>query len=343
LNRSNIYSSVGFAGMAVACALFAVNCKGSKPLAAVVNGDPITKDEYYAYLELKPQAQVIVNPNQLHATGPGNIGEQNYTGPVVGGSLGLQALGELIQQKLIEQKAKDEGVTPSNEQIDKEIADRKAENPNFIKQATDAGYTFPMIKANLAAQLAQYNLTTKGINVTDNEVTKYIADHPKEFEIPEQVELLWILIANDAKKNEADKELKSGRTFIQVAQKYSEAQDAAKYQWHFPQTVLAQLPAPLVPIIKKTAEQGETDWMHVAEGWAKFYVNKKSPSKPVTIDDALKAKVKKALMLQRGGQGKDLGARVKDRLKTSKIEIAIEAFKEPWKRSIEALQAAASK
>ncbi|HWA83875.1 MAG TPA: hypothetical protein VG820_10595, partial [Fimbriimonadaceae bacterium] len=196
------------AGAAFSLALVA-GCKKGEPLVAVVNGHQITESEFYHYLELKPQVQVVVDPAGLQSGSDGRLAKQPYNGQVLA-SLGMQGLKDLVDETLVMQMASDDGVSPTEDDITNELNDRTKENPNFVRDLMNAGYTLTMVRKELALQLAQYNLTTKGITVTDAEVDKYITDHPNEFVIPETVDLTWVLVPDEKTKKLADADLKSG-------------------------------------------------------------------------------------------------------------------------------------
>lgn len=305
-------------------------------------------DEFYHHLELKPQVQVIVDPSQLQAGGDGRLAKQPYNGQVLA-SLGLQGLKDLIDRTLIMQMATDDGVSPTDQEITAELNDRTKENPNFVRDLTNAGYTLDMVRKELALELAQYNLTTKGITVTDAEVDKYIAEHPKEFIVPETADLTWVLVPDEKTKKLADADLKTGTSFILVAQKYTVAPNSAKMSYKFPENRVPMLVNYSPDLLKavgsskdKTfaAEQQQTDWVKFTDGWAKFFVNKRSAERKLPIDDVLKKKVHRALALQRGSQGKDIGARLQEKLKSSKIEIMSDSLRALWERSMEQLQSA---
>jgi hypothetical protein len=315
-------------------------CGKGAPMAAVVNGEPITMEQFNKYLMVKPQVQVVVVPARLQAGSGGQLPQQPYNGAVVG-SLGLQALNDLIQQAVLKQFARDEKVYPSDADVAAELEDRKKTNPNFVKDLINAGFTTPMIESDLAMQLAQYNLTTKGISVSPEEVTTYIKEHPKEFVVPEGIEMVWMLVPDD-KKKAADADLKAGNSFLMVAQTYTIAPNARAMQYRFPEQYMPQLAnygPELLPAIQKTAPQEQTNWIKFTEGWAKFYVNKKTPERALPIDDAMRKKVLRAIALQKGALAKDMNLRIQERLKTAKIEIVIDSLRDPWKRSIESLQA----
>src|SRR5579862_9538027 len=291
-----------FTCVALSVALLS-GCKSQPPNAAVVNGQAITLEDYNRYLQVKPSVQVVVDPSKLQVnTTGGPIPAQPYVGQVVG-SLGLQAMSDLVQQTLLRQMAMDAGVMPSEQQVNGELDDLTKANPGFVRDRTSAGYSLPMIRSDVSLNLAQFNLVTQGIVVTDDDVAQYIKDHPAEFTVPESVDMVWILVASEADKAKVDGELKLGKEFLTVAQQpYNVAPNKEKLQYHFMDqylSALAKYGPNLLPAVKNTAELHATDWIKFTEGWGKFYINKKAPARKVPIDDPMKKKVKRALMLQK--------------------------------------------
>jgi foldase protein PrsA len=332
----------------VALAAFSLRgCKKGDAIAASVNGQVISMDEYHGYLEIKPQVQVIVNPSQLRAAGNGSYQAQPYSGAVIG-SLGLQAMTDLVQQTVLRQLAEDEKAWPTQAEIDAELADRNKAQPGFVRDLTNRGFTLKMINNDLALGLAQIKLTTQGIVVSEDEVNKYIAEHPKEFEYPQTADMIWILAPTEEIRKAADADLKSGKEFLTVAQQYSAAPKAREmgYRFQINQVPLLDRFGPdLKKAVEKLIQNGggelqQTDWIKFTEGAAKFYITKVTPSRKMPIDDTLKKKLRIQLAVRKGQQGKDIDQRIRDRLKKADIKIMIKSLEEPWKSSIETLKGA---
>ncbi|MBI1756531.1 MAG: SurA N-terminal domain-containing protein [Fimbriimonas ginsengisoli] len=288
---------------------------------ATVDGDTIGMDEFHRYLEIKPL--VRVDP-------------QN--GAVVG-TLGFQAMEDLIRQRVLRHLAKDEGVDPTEAQIKDELDFQMKRNPNFLRDATTAGLTVEQIKGRLANDLAARNLVSKGIKVAPAEIDQYIKDNPTQFFDPELVDLLWILVSNEDLKKQADRDLLEGQKFATVAARYSQAEGARAYQGLFPQRIVSQFPLALQEVVKDTGEMKSTDWIRVREGWAKWYVAKKTPPKPIKVDETIRELVRRQIAMTRGGKAIDLEKRVLDKLKASKIEIHVTAYRQPWDAVMDGLRA----
>jgi len=314
--------------------LFISGCHRSGPLAAVVNGDPISLDDYQQYLQVKPQVEVTVDPTKLRV-GPNGIPPQNMACPVVQ-TIGLQALSDLVERAIIHQMAVDAQaalapgaprINPSDDDIKNELNDRTKANPNYVRNFTANGYTLDMIRNDIAMDLASFNLSTQGITVSDKEVNDYIANHPSDFKT---VDMNLIVVPDDKTKAKVDADLHSGGDFPTVALKYMPSPNAQTEVHQKVQAIENSIPdlrKVLEPTPQTVAAEGTTtDWIKVQGQWAKFHIIHEAE----TIDDATKKIVWKGLMKQKGDQGKNLPERIQQRLLGSKIQIMVESLKQPW-------------
>jgi foldase protein PrsA len=165
-------------------ALILAGC--GKKVVAVVNGEKITKEELRSEAEKVAGKDVLVN---------------------------------LIREKLILQAAKKEGVYPSNEEVEKELEFRKRENPNFMEDLKKQNMTLEEYKKQLIESLAEINLITKGINVTDKE----IEDAFKKYKpMLDRVRLRWIVNVSEEEIKKAKEKLDAGAFFETVAKDSSQ-------------------------------------------------------------------------------------------------------------------------
>lgn len=302
-------------------------CKGgggSSDVVATVNGVPITQAEYLRYMMLKPSVQV-----------------QSSRGPVdarLAEPIGFQALNDLVRQKILVQMAKDQGVYPTDDQITKEIQFQVEGDPNFVKRLSAQGLDTAMIKNALAVQMAQNNLITKGITVTPDEVDKYIAANPDKFTQPPSLDLDWILVHSEAAKKQADDDLRRGQPFEETAMRFSEATNAKDNKGAMPYHHLSELPKELQGPIGATEPLKSTDWIKASDGWAKFYVVRKTPATKVPITDHIKELVKRQIAFQRGANAAEIGNQIQDKLKTSSVDIKLSGLQDTWDQYMKALQ-----
>ncbi len=318
-------------GWACACALLTiVGCgkKGEGEAIASVNGESIARKAYFDHLERKQVVQV-----------------QTPRGPAdaqVVGSLGLQAMQDLINRRLLLQMAAQENVMPQKVDIDKELAYQTKRRPDFVSYLTDKGLTIDMIREDLKFDIARERLLTKGVSVTAADVELYIKENPKEFMEPAQAQLLYIVVSSPAKRAQVEKELSSGQNFQVLATRYSEAPQARETGGMFPETRITSMPKKLQAIVQATPELKMTSWQQDGKNWVKFFVQKKQGEKPIPMDDTKKEFVRRQLAMQQGQRANDLGKRLNDMLTQGKINVSVPYLKGPWDKAVERARAASN-
>lgn len=301
-------------------------CGGrSSNVIAVVNGQSITQDQFYNYLEAKPEVQIITQDGQT-ATAR------------VQGTLAFQALQDLVRQQIIVQLAKDNGVSPTPQEIDAEVEFQRKREPEFVTQLKDRGLTLDQIKESLEVDLSREKLLTKDIKVEDSEVETYIKNNREMFTVPATFDAKWIFVQAEAKRREVDRELNSGSSFSTVARRLSDDPNAKDTLGQFPNRVVAGLPAQIQEVVNKTQEGKETDWIQLSDGWAKFYIEKKAAEKYNEPNDTEKTWLKRQLAVRKGLQSKDLDRRLLDKLKASKINIVYRELQNPWETAFKEIE-----
>jgi peptidyl-prolyl cis-trans isomerase SurA len=159
-------------------------------------------------------------------------------------------LRDLIDQKLLVQRAKDEGISVENDVIKRLDEIRKQNHlesmEDLEKAAKEQGLSFEDFKDNMRNSMLTQRIigqdVGRRIQITPAEVAKYYEDHKTEFKSPESVRLAEILVSTEAKPNapapdaaaaEAKaksllEELKGGAKFEEIAKKSSEDASAAQ-------------------------------------------------------------------------------------------------------------------
>lgn len=301
---------------------------GSGEILATVQGDPINIDQFNNYLGVKQTVRVIVQGQVVELP--------------VADTLAFQAMQDLVSRNVLMQMAKDEGVMPSDADIEKEIGFQKDLDPSFIQNYQKRGMTLGQIRDEVRFSLVQEHLITKGIEVTDADVDSWLKRNPKAFVKPASVELLWILANTDNQKQAVDEALKSGEKFEEVAVRLSKAPSAAllggKYLPERGPLPIEMLTANLKSAVQAGAEGSNTDWIKFSEGWAKFNIAKKNPESSVEITTARRENVRRNLALQRGNKANDLRKRLVDRIRSSDIVVRRDSLKEAWKNFASLLQ-----
>jgi hypothetical protein len=298
---------------------------GGGDVVAVVNGTPITQQEFLHYMMLKPSVEVLSNKGPVDAR--------------VSHSIGFQAFNDLVKQKIVVQMAKDEGVYPSDADINKEIAFRMEDNPNFVKALQAQGLDTEMIKQALAVELSQDNLIGKGITVSDADVDAYRKANPKQFTQPATLDLQWILVKTPEAKKQVDDQLSHGQRFSIVATQFSEAPDAKERQGAFATNVESQISPDILKVVKNVAPLHSSDWLAGSNnsGWAKFYVVNRTPASDIKMTDHLKELVKRQIRNQRGANAREMPKQLLTKEQQSKIEIKMGGLQETWDQYVKQL------
>lgn len=301
-------------------------CNGKGGTLASVDGETITMEEFAAYLQNKPDVRVVT---------------ENGTAVLpVDGTLGFQALQDLVGQKMLLKLAKADGVLPTKDEIAKEIEFKKKLQPNFIQSLTQRGLSFEQIGQAVTLDLAKERLQTKGVSVSDADVEAYIKANPGEFIDHARVEMMWIYVKTEAAQQTVDKELGSGQGFGSVATRYSESPTAKETGGKFldprgraPE--LRSLPPILLQAVNSTPEQRSTGWVKVRDGWAKFYVERKTEDKPITVTDVMRQAYKRKIAIDRGRSLEEVQTRILEELKKAKIKVEPKAYRDAWKEAFD--------
>lgn len=292
-------------------------CGGGPQVLAVVNGETITMDDFHKYLETKRQVRVTTNNGVVELP--------------VADTLAFQGLQDMIANKLLTQYAKDNSMTPTEPEIANELDFRKKLRPNYVIELTSLGQTLEGIKSNIALDVAKEKLVTKGITVSKADADNFKKENASEFITPASADLTGILVATEAEKAKAEADLNAGETFKSVASKYSKFPNGGTLG----EIPLNRFSGPLLAAIQKAQPQTTTPWVKITEGWARFYVNKKSAAKPMALDDAQMELLRRRIAIQRGASAIDLDARLAEKLEKSNIEVKQKSLETAWKQAIE--------
>lgn len=179
---------------------FAAGCSdkaASGEVVATVEGEKITKDDLYDFL-------------------------------VTSG--GQEALGALIDEKVVALEAKKEKIKIDQKDIDKEF-DLYVENAGgeeALKNAMEQqGITKDDLKENIVQYLSIREMVGPRIEITDEEIETTFKEKKEMFDQPEQVEASHILVEDEEKIKEVAKKLKDGGDFAELAKEYSTDGSAA--------------------------------------------------------------------------------------------------------------------
>jgi hypothetical protein len=300
-------------GAIVTSGLFVTSgCKGkTAEVMATVNGEQITREDFYTYIEHKPS--VMVQTPQGAATA-------NVATP-----LNFQSLNDLVNQKLLEQMAKDEGVYPTEAEIKDEIGYQQTKNQGFVKTLTSQGYTMTEIRRQLALERCRFKLITKGIKISDSQVDNYIKNNPQQFMNPKAVDLSWIVVKDEVTQKEVDSAVRSGETFSIVATRYSIAKTPA-----YPSRLYSQFPDRLKQVVDKLPEGGVSDWLVDGNNKVRFKIDKKTEASKIEIKPWMKVEISRALATQKGSVAVDLDKRLLAKRKDAQLVVNTTGLKEQF-------------
>lgn len=299
----------------IGSAIVLTGCKGKSSEAILtIDGEPISAEEYYYQVERKPNVIVQTNNGQLQLP--------------VAQPIGFQVANDLVNQKLLEKIAKDKGVYPSSAEVDAEVKFRNTKRIDYVQAQTSQGVTLDQIKKDVALDLCQYKLITKGITVTEKEVDDFIKKNPQQFITPKLADILWIVVKDPKKLPKVDEDLKSGQSFEAVAKRYSDEKNI-----QFPTRVFDQLPARLKIVVDKIKEGGTSGWETDNGYKVRFNVVKITPANKIKIEPWMKEEIKRSIGTAKGSKTVNIQKLILERRLKSKVV----AVKPTLRKSFEAL------
>lgn len=203
------------AALAASLAFGIVGCQDKKDVAAEVNGEEV------------PIAQLETQVAQLKKQYP-----EMFTGADGEGRLldfKQRLLDNMINQKLIEQAAKEKGITISDADVDKQIKQLKAgfkDDAQFQQALTSAGMTEVSLRAQIRDQLVTQKIIdslAKNATVTEAEMQAYYAKNKVQYQQKAAKRAEHILFKPEDKKKaqEVLDQVESGGDFAALAKKYS--------------------------------------------------------------------------------------------------------------------------
>jgi parvulin-like peptidyl-prolyl isomerase len=185
---------------------------------AVVDGEKVTRTSYDA---LVAQARKTFQDQKREFPKAGTAERKQLTD---------QAVEFLVQRQQFEQEAADRGIKVTDADVEKRLTQIKqqyfgGDDKKYEQQLKDQGLTDAQVRADVRAQVVSeklFNDVTKGVKVTDANVTKYYQDNIQQYSTPEQREVRHILVKTRAQANRIYDQLKAGGDFAALAKKHSQ-------------------------------------------------------------------------------------------------------------------------
>jgi peptidyl-prolyl cis-trans isomerase SurA len=225
-----------------------------------------------------------------------------------------QVLEELIEDKLLLQKANEYGIGSGMDvQVSAQIENvRKQYNikdlEEFERALEQQGMTLASYRDYIKKEMIKGTLLNEfvdsRITLLSEEIERYYKDHTKDYSSPEEVTLSEILIpisGNDgsaqSQANEVRKRLLQGESFTEMASQYSKGPTAAK-GGGIGSYVIAKLAPQIAGAIASLKEGEVSDLVKLADAYAIIRVDTRKPS-VVRPFEEVRDQIKKLLFDQK--------------------------------------------
>ncbi|HRD02492.1 MAG TPA: peptidyl-prolyl cis-trans isomerase [Candidatus Saccharicenans sp.] len=257
-------------------------------IVAIVNGDVITLSDY------KEQFDSTVQILRQQLSGESYFREYDR--------LKDNLLDMMITDLLLLQKAKEQGLN-IKEQLKATIAQIKAQNniesdADLIRAMNAQGIDYEQwvkqLEENMIRQAVIYTEVDRTIALDDAEIVKYYKQHQSEFVIPPEYRIKAIYLSSvshtvsalEAKRAEITNKLKSGLSFEDLVQEYSEGpKDNGGDLGFFKK---GELDKAIEAGVEKLKPGEISNWIEAKNGWYLIKLEEKKESHQQTFEEARK-------------------------------------------------------
>lgn len=277
-----------------------------------VNGESISRGEYYRRMEFLPDVGKVVNDRFVERT-PAFL-----------------TIERLVNEKIILQLAKRHGVAPTPGEVENEFNFRRQDFPEQIRSLLEFGVTEEEIKGQIAIEMAQFNLLTKGVTVTDQQISDHYNNNRFFYSIPAKATLRVIVVKTEADKARVDAALRS-RSFGEVAREHSV--DLSKFAdggGMLGEIPIDRLPQNVRSWVEVLDAGKNTPWIESSDAHLIYHIEKKTPEQQLPLDDKLRRQIRKKMMLDMGRARNDIKSMMDEMLKTVKVVIDSPALQKIW-------------
>ncbi len=139
---------------------------------------------------------------------------------------GAQAVDEMIDETLLRQAAKAQGIKPDEAEVERRLAklqDQFGSRALFLSQLQQAGSSLSQVKEELSDEIMREKLVVKAehLSVDDAELKKAFDENKDKLGAPEAVHLRHILVKTKAEADDLVKQIKAGADFKALAREHS--------------------------------------------------------------------------------------------------------------------------
>lgn len=307
-------------------------CGGKNPVnqpILKVGETTITKDEYYKRLER------LSTPIQVPGGGMSQAPASYAT------------IVQLIREQVVLKMAQEAGVLPTDEEV-KQRAEKERKANAQINEALQKGFlTLEDFMQQVRIGLAEFNLRTRGVSVTDKEVQEAYNANKKAFYKPNAARVRFLSVSVPQIKMEIDQEIKDRIAFESIVDKYSKTpmQGVQAGEAEIPTEPLTTIPQNMsreqfqatntLRNKLRTVRAGvTTDWITVGQESIKFQVLAQTKGRQIPFDE-VKDNIREQLLLQKGAlKNKDLAQQIAKAMVNTQTEVMIPFWQERFKKEM---------
>jgi parvulin-like peptidyl-prolyl isomerase len=304
------------AGLLMAAAMAPAQVQIS-PTAVIVkvNGQPILGDQYFSRMQVLPDV--------------GKLAGQNF----VPASPGFLTLQQIINEMLIVQLAREQGVYPTDAELAAEVKLRREEQPQLTQVFLTLGLNDKAFEWDALVNMCQFRVMTKGVNITDMEVEQsYQNSLATRYTLPRRYLIRVISVTAQADQKKVDDALAGGKSFSEVALEMS--QDEAKSSGGLLGEIAEQqLGGTLKTEIQNLKKGDKTNWVPVGQAWSKFFLEDMKEREVVPLDARLKRQIRRDLMIEKGQVRNNMPKLMDEMRKKAKLEFSGTPFDEALRRA----------
>jgi foldase protein PrsA len=202
---------------------------------------------------------------------------------------GMSQLEEMVNETLLFQAAKKQGITASDAEVDARVAEiQKHYNTEdlFGTYLADQGVTKEGLRHKLRVKILVEKMLGDKVKVTDDEVRKAYDDNKVTFQAPETATLRIILTKSKERADEAMKRLDAGENFADVAKAISENAETAQQGGYLGRVTRERLSDPgLAEAVFATEVGRYTKPIQTAQGYVILKVEARSAALSQSFDD----------------------------------------------------------
>lgn len=303
-------------GLALGIATIASAQVDNAKTVVVINGEEIKGAEYYHRMEFLDGVGKPIG-NGIAQFPPGFL-----------------TIETMITERLILQLAKNKGVSPTEPEVDNELKLRLEDDPKYLESWLNSGRTEADLRYQVRLQLAQFKISTTGVNVADQEIDDHYKANPNMYSTPKKVKLSVIAVTDATVAQKVDAELKT-KAFADVAKAYSE--DITKsIGGEMGEIATFALAEPVRMAIEKVKIGQTTEWLTAPDKKVKFLLQNVIPAKKLEMTPKLRRDIRKMLLMNKGRVKNDVAKEMQDLRSKSNIDIKDKTFADAYAKFIEA-------